>query len=71
MTLSMKYHDIYNDAREEGLAEGRAEVRAEGESRLRALILLLQKDGRLSEISKVASDEAYRTTLYKEFHLED
>jgi hypothetical protein len=55
MTLSMKYHDIYNDAREEGLAEGRAE----GESKLSALILLLQKDGRISEINKVASDEAY------------
>ncbi len=71
MTLSMKYKEIYSEGQAEGRAEGIIEGRSEGETRLGRLILMLEKNGRLSEISKAASDEAYRARLYEEFRIDE
>ncbi len=54
----MKYKEIYSEGR------------AEGETRLDRLVLMPEKNGRLSEISKAASDEAYRARLYEEFRID-
>lgn len=40
-----------------------------GENKMAKLILLLNEDGRLSDIVKVSQDEEYRQELYKEYHI--
>ena len=55
---------------QEGRAEGLQEGRAEGENRLGALISLLNRDGRDSDIIKVSTDPIRRNELYKEYGLE-
>jgi len=40
-----------------------------GETKLATLIMLLNKDNRLSDIVKVSQDEEYRQKLYIEYHI--
>ena len=40
-----------------------------GEDKLAKLIILLNEDGRLSDILRVSQDEEYRQELYKEYHI--
>ncbi len=74
MTLFMREREIFAEAQqaghEEGLKEGLKEGRIEGESKLSRLVLILSKDGRIEDITRVASDEEYRKALYKEFNID-
>lgn len=45
------------------------ENRKIGEKRLAELIMLLNEDGRLSDIIRVSQDEEYRQKLYEEYHI--
>ena len=54
---------------EEGRAEARAEGMEKGGSKLGALIDLLLKLGRNSDVARAATDSEYRQQLYKEFQL--
>ena len=40
-----------------------------GEKKMAQLIILLNEDGRLSEIIRVSQDEEYRQELYEEYHI--
>ena len=40
-----------------------------GENKMAKLIMLLNEDGRLSDIVRVSQDEEYRQELYKEYHI--
>ena len=40
-----------------------------GEDKLAKLIILLNEDGRLSDILRVSQDEVYRQELYEEYHI--
>lgn len=40
-----------------------------GENKLAKLIMLLNEDGRLSDIIRVSQDEEYRQELYEEYHI--
>ena len=40
-----------------------------GEDKLAKLIILLNEDGRLSDILRVSQDEEYRQELYEEYHI--
>ena len=40
-----------------------------GENKMARLIMLLNEDGRLSDIARVSQDEEYRQELYKEYHI--
>lgn len=40
-----------------------------GEKKMAKLIMLLNEDGRLSDIMRVSQDEEYRQELYKEYHI--
>ena len=40
-----------------------------GENKMAKLIMLLNEDGRLSDIARVSQDEEYRQELYKEYHI--
>ena len=40
-----------------------------GEDKLAKLIMLLNEDGRLSDIIRVSQDEEYRQELYEEYHI--
>ena len=40
-----------------------------GENKMANLIMLLNEDGRLSDIVRVSQDEGYRQELYKEYHI--
>jgi flagellar biosynthesis/type III secretory pathway protein FliH len=74
MTLLMREREVFAEAQqaghEEGLKEGLKEGRIEGESKLSRLVLILSKDGRIEDITRVASDEEYRKALYKEFNID-
>ena len=40
-----------------------------GENKMAKLIMLLNEDGRISDIVKVSQDEEYCQELYKEYHI--
>ncbi len=40
-----------------------------GEKKMAKLIILLNEDGRLSDIIRVSQDEEYRQELYEEYHI--
>ncbi len=40
-----------------------------GEDKLAKLIILLNEDGRLSDILRVSQDEEHRQELYEEYHI--
>lgn len=40
-----------------------------GEKNMAKLIMLLNEDGRLSDIIRVSQDEEYRQSLYLEYHI--
>lgn len=40
-----------------------------GEDKLVKLIILLNEDGRLSDILRVSQDEEYHQELYEEYHI--
>ena len=40
-----------------------------GEDRMAKLIMLLNQDGRLSDIVKVSQNKEYRQELYEEYHI--
>ena len=40
-----------------------------GEEMLAKLIMLLNEDGRLSDVIKVSQDKEYRQSLYLEYHI--
>lgn len=40
-----------------------------GEKKMAKLIMLLNEDGRLSDIIRVSQDEEYRQELYEEYHI--
>ena len=42
---------------------------AKGEDRMAKLIMLLNQDGRLSDIVKVSQNKEYRQELYEEYHI--
>lgn len=45
------------------------EGRKQGEEMMAKLIMLLNEDGRLSDILKASQDEEYRQELYEEYHI--
>ena len=49
--------------------EGKAEGRALEAERMSSLILKLKNLGRVDDVFRIASDSAFRETLYKEFNL--
>lgn len=53
--------------REEGRAEGREEGRMEGENRLNQLYIMLEKDGRMNDISRAMKEPEFLQALYKEY----
>ena len=57
MTLSMR--DQLN----------KKEGREQGEEMMAKLIMLLNEDGRLSDIVKISQDKDYRQKLYLEYHI--
>ena len=57
------------EGRQEGRREGRREGRQEGENLFAALISKLISLGRNEDISKVASDAAFRDSLYIQYGL--
>ncbi len=61
MTLLMR------DQENQKIGEKRGEKR--GEKKMAKLIMLLNEDGRLSDIIKVSQDEEYRQELYEEYHI--
>ncbi|MDE5823819.1 MAG: Rpn family recombination-promoting nuclease/putative transposase [Lachnospiraceae bacterium] len=61
MTLLMR------DQENQEIGEKRGEKR--GEEKLAKLIMLLNEDGRLSDIVKVSQDKEYRRRLYVEYHI--
>ena len=61
MTLLMR------DQENQEIGEKRGEKR--GEKKMAELIMLLNEDGRLSDILKVSQDEEYRQKLYVEYHI--
>ncbi|MDO4805368.1 MAG: hypothetical protein Q4A32_11175 [Lachnospiraceae bacterium] len=50
-----------------GEAKGKAEGKAEGEQKLADLLNVLIANGRIEDIARVASDQEYRASLYKEY----
>ncbi len=60
----------FEDGIEKGRKEGIEKGREEGENKLGRLVLILSKDGRIEDITRVASDEEYRKALYKEFNID-
>ena len=40
-----------------------------GEDKMAKLIMLLNEDGRLSDILRVSQDKEYRQELYEEYHI--
>lgn len=65
MTLLMR------DQENQKIGEKRGEKRGEknGEKKMAKLIMLLNEDGRLSDIIRVSQDEEYRQELYEEYHI--
>ena len=65
MTLLMR------DQENQKIGEKRGEKRGEkhGEKKMAQLIMLLNEDGRLSDIVRVSQDEEYRQKLYVEYHI--
>ena len=61
MTLLMR------DQENQKIGEKRGEKR--GEKKMAKLIILLNEDGRLSDIIRVSQDEEYRQELYEEYHI--
>ena len=61
MTLLMR------DQENQKIGEKRGEKR--GEKKMAKLIMLLNEDGRLSDIIRVSQDEEYRQELYEEYHI--
>ena len=61
MTLLMR------DQENQKIGEKRGEKN--GEKKMAKLIMLLNEDGRLSDIIKVSQDEEYRQELYEEYHI--
>lgn len=61
MTLLMR------DQENQKIGEKRGEKN--GEKKLAKLIMLLNEDGRLSDIIRVSQDEEYRQELYEEYHI--
>ncbi len=53
--------------REEGREEGLEEGRKEGERRITVLYKSLLEDGRTKDLRRTVEDDAYRSTLYKEY----
>lgn len=45
------------------------EGREQGEEMMAKLIMLLNEDGRLSDIVKISQDKDYRQKLYVEYHI--
>ena len=45
------------------------EGREQGEEMMAKLIMLLNEDGRLSDIVKISQDKDYRQKLYLEYHI--
>ena len=61
MTLLMR------DQENQEIGEKRGEKN--GEKKMAKLIMLLNEDGRLSDIIRVSQDEEYRQELYEEYHI--
>lgn len=61
MTLLMR------DQENQRIGEKRGEKH--GEKKMAQLIMLLNEDGRLSDIIRVSQDEGFRQRLYEEYHI--
>ncbi len=61
MTLLMR------DQENQEIGEKRGEKR--GEEKMAQLIILLNEDGRLSDVVRVSQDKEYRQQLYVEYHI--
>ena len=57
------------EGRAEGIAEGKAKGIAENQKQMNTLILKLSQSGRIDDIVKSASDEAFQQKLFEEFDL--
>ncbi len=63
--------ELHNKSlKEEGFEDGIERGIEKGETKLSRLVLILSKDGRNEDITRVASDEEYRKALYKEFNID-
>lgn len=58
--------DGLKQGRTEGLADGLKQGRAEGESKFAELAAFLLREGRTDDLSRAASDAAYREQLYQQ-----
>ncbi len=61
MTLLMRDRENQKIGEKKGMAKG--------EDRMAKLIMLLNQDGRLSDIVKVSQNKEYRQELYEEYHI--
>lgn len=59
--------EAIQQGRAEGLAKGRAEGRMEGENRLNQLYIMLEKDGRMNDISRAMKEPEFLQALYREY----
>lgn len=57
------------EGRAEGIAEGKAKGIAENQKQMNTLILKLSQSGRIDDIVRSASDEAFQQKLFEEFDL--
>lgn len=54
---------------QENVKKGREQGREQGEEMMARLIMLLNEDGRLSDVVRVSQDKEYRRKLYLEYHI--
>lgn len=66
-TMCELLKDYVDEGRAEGLAEGMAKGMAKGENMFSSLVQKLMGLGRVEDVSKAASNSAYRRKLYREF----
>ena len=65
----LDYNSQMSSSREEGIQIGEARGMKKGESRLNRLHEMLLKDGRIEDLRKAVSDEAYTEKFYREYNL--
>ena len=68
--IEVQREEAYEEGRKFGLTEGQKLGRKEGEGVFAKLVQILMEKNRLEDLKKATEDEAYRSELLKEFHIE-
>ena len=68
--IEVQREEAYEEGRKFGLTEGQKLGRKEGEGVFAKLVQVLMEKNRLEDLKKATEDEAYRSELLKEFHIE-